>query len=145
MASLNDTTALDWAAIIIAIFALISTIWQLRTQRKHNKLSVKPLLTLRHEWQDSIRSIYLTNCGLGPAIIFNISLTKGNENLPIETTEEIVEFADRYLDSGFYTSGEVIENNRVIEKGEEINILTISFHEQHDYNNAREKRHYSKI
>jgi len=35
----------NFAPIIIASLALFLTIWQAKTQRKHNKISVKPILS----------------------------------------------------------------------------------------------------
>ena len=124
---------------MIALAALAVTIWQLSVQRRFNKLSIKPYLNLKHIWdaKGKSRSVHIINSGLGPAFITNITFKHNNENIPFSTIDDIVELADSILGSGFYSSGEVVDNNNVIEKNQKITFLTLSFHEQHDYNNAR--------
>ena len=57
----------------IALFALLLTFYQSYLTRKHNRLSVKPHLTVFSEFEYSNKiftwNVTLTNCGLGPAII----------------------------------------------------------------------------
>lgn len=68
---------------IIALCALFFTAWQAFIQRKHNQISVKPLLlthTDRDKHNQSARlQVTLTNSGLGPAFIDEFSvLQNGN-------------------------------------------------------------------
>ena len=53
--------------LIIALCALAATIWQAAIARKHNKLSVRPVLTLYRHDIDGF--IHVRNNGSGPAII----------------------------------------------------------------------------
>jgi hypothetical protein len=139
MPSLFEKISFDWVAIIIALIALAFSIWTFFVQRKHNILSVKPVLVLRHEWSGNSRSIHVKNCGLGLAIISKIILRNNGNVIPFQTCEDIIEIADAFFhDGGFYSQGEVIDNN-IIEKAVEINILTLLFHEDHDYIEARER------
>ena len=59
------------SAIFIALSSLIVAIWQNILTRKHNKLSVKPLICIDYHFTDDeeLNGIYLDNTGLGPAII----------------------------------------------------------------------------
>ena len=56
-------------AILVAILALAISIWQGFEERKHNRLSVKPLLNFETVSHNQTKSIRLSNDGLGPAII----------------------------------------------------------------------------
>lgn len=70
---------------IIATCALGVTFWQSCVTRKHNKLSVRPLLTTMesHDIKGNIGYIafHLENCGVGPAIIKNFVLLYGDEEV----------------------------------------------------------------
>jgi len=88
---------MDWqvaigiSSCIIALCALIFTIWQGFQARKHNKLSYKPHLTT---WvhSDADKGFYkmdLINNGLGPALIENFVLKVDGKIIPGERTEPI--------------------------------------------------------
>ena len=69
------------ASSVIAICALIYSIWQGKQLQKHNKLSFKPHID-NWGYTDSQKGVYtidLINNGLGPAVIkeFTISKTPG--------------------------------------------------------------------
>ncbi|WP_319237476.1 hypothetical protein [uncultured Propionivibrio sp.] len=59
------------ASAVIAVFALVATVWQAWVTRKHNRLSVKPLLNTWSETNGGagIYEARLKNIGIGPAII----------------------------------------------------------------------------
>jgi len=56
-------------AIGIAMVALFVSLWQGVEERRHNRLSVKPILTFDHYSEDQNRHIIVSNNGLGPAIV----------------------------------------------------------------------------
>ncbi len=66
----------EHAATIIAILALLFTIYQGYLTRRHNRLSVKPFLnfTNKYDANNIIQYCILKNSGLGPAIITNIKV-----------------------------------------------------------------------
>lgn len=130
---------IDVAAFLVALMACIFTIWQLIIQRKHNKLSVKPLLQVKHNWESKIRSICIKNCGLGPVIITDITLVYKAKKIHFDTISDKYDLANEYLDLGFYSYGETVDKDSILDKGEELQLLSLSFHEDHDYNNARER------
>ncbi len=82
---------------IVAITALLFSGWQLLVQRGHNKLSVKPLLVLEHQWKDGIRMIFLKNVGLGPAIVNRHDLKYLNTIVPFEISYHLEELASDLL------------------------------------------------
>lgn len=71
----------DWMALFVAITAVVLTILQSSWQRRHDRLSVKPFLSL-HTQSDfdgvsGFLSVSLTNIGLGPAIVKKLLVKKG--------------------------------------------------------------------
>ncbi len=69
---------IDWGAVTIGVIALIFTAITLFVQRKHNRLSVKPIAIITVADYESRISVYLHNRGIGPLIIKKLSFT--NEN-----------------------------------------------------------------
>ncbi len=126
-------------SLFVAAVALLVAFFSFKNQRRHNRLSVKPQITLKHVWDCRQRSVIINNLGLGPAIIDSVKIFHNEKQLQSGTIEEIVELADSVLGEGFYSHGEPIDQTTVIDKGQEINLLTLSFHEQHEFNEARQK------
>lgn len=123
--------------LTVAISALFFSGWQLFTQRRHNKLSVKPYLSFQHKWEDGVRLVSLKNVGLGPAIICEHSFKYKNKKVPFEVSQHIEELADDLLGGGYYSGGKSIEKDQVLEVGESINFLGLYWHEQHDPHEAK--------
>lgn len=64
-----------YGVVIIAVSALIVSIWQGRIMQKHNKLSVKPYLDYFLFQGDTTLTVKFYNEGFGPAIIKKIRFT----------------------------------------------------------------------
>ncbi|MBN2258603.1 MAG: hypothetical protein JW704_12440 [Anaerolineaceae bacterium] len=64
----------DVLATFIAFLALLLTIWEGLENRKNNRLSTQPILSIVEKWNDSdhLYKLILTNDGFGPAIIDKI-------------------------------------------------------------------------
>ncbi|MCW3480370.1 hypothetical protein OL229_12530 [Neisseriaceae bacterium JH1-16] len=75
-------------ATIIATLSMVSTIWQVVTTRKHNKLSVRPHIDFTvNKFFDRPVSIAIANDGLGPGIINSFSIIlDGQEYLVTDGT-----------------------------------------------------------
>ncbi len=88
---------MDWqiiigiSSVVIAICAIVVSIWHGVQTRKHNKLSCKPhLTTWVHRGVDkSYYSVDLINNGLGPALIENFTVKVDGEVIPGEREEPI--------------------------------------------------------
>lgn len=65
------------SAIGISLLALTVSLWQGWTAREHNRLSVKPYLQVTPylEGQHERVGLYISNYGLGPAVIENATLS----------------------------------------------------------------------
>ncbi len=79
------------SSVVIAICAIVVSIWHGVQTRKHNKLSCKPHLTT---WTHSDKgkayySVELINNGLGPALIEKFTVKVDGEVIPGERTEPI--------------------------------------------------------
>ncbi len=76
---MTEDSYIGLAAIFVAFCALALAVYEGRANRKHNKLSVKPHLTL--VWsniEDKVLDVHVINSGSGPAIIeaFEVSFNK---------------------------------------------------------------------
>ena len=77
---MDSNTIIALCSIIIALAALLATLWQARATCTHNKLSVKPILNTEEDAHPN-RSIKLTlhNKGVGPALIKQYKIMLDNE------------------------------------------------------------------
>ena len=59
----------DYLSVFIAALAFFISIWSVVTSRKHNRLSVRPHMKIYEYFFLDWSGIYISNMGLGPAII----------------------------------------------------------------------------
>jgi hypothetical protein len=118
------------AAGLIAIASFFVAIRQNQLQRIHNKLSVKPLLTLyRKEFINVPVEITLHNKGLGPAIIVCFELWVDDKKVTAKSDNIIL---DAITELGLPTKpgfikGHLLPIDEVVNVGDEI--LLVSFNE----------------
>jgi len=63
-----------YGIVVIAVAAVVVSFWQVRILQDHNKLSVRPLMDFHLGTSvDSVLSVSISNRGIGPAIIQDIS------------------------------------------------------------------------
>jgi hypothetical protein len=76
-------TTIAVGTVVIAVAALVVSIWENAAARKHNRLSVRPLLRVDclGERQGPL-SVTLVNSGVGPAIVENFTAELNGESLP---------------------------------------------------------------
>jgi hypothetical protein len=111
---------IDLATVLIATCALVATFWQILTTRRHNKLSVKPLLTFDRHYsrsKDVNVGLHVLNCGVGPAIIESTSVVCGPKDMRATTVDELFEILQKYGIDGpvryyWYSPGDVIPPNK---------------------------------
>jgi len=104
---LNIELIISILAILIAIGALIITIWQAREQRKYNRLSMRPILDIESNYSDSLDKIglFLINRGTGPAIVTNTKFYIDNKQIqdkPNDIWKKILNSLD-LINIGDYT------------------------------------------
>ena len=87
-ASSTDLDPVAIASLVVALCAMVVTIWQGAIARKHNRLSVRPVLTLyRREAVDGV--IYVRNNGSGPAIVTSYELYFKDRRLSLDALDGI--------------------------------------------------------
>ncbi|MFB2637385.1 hypothetical protein ACE02P_05000 [Shewanella bicestrii] len=91
--SLQTMSAEVWVAIsaaFIALCALAVSIHQIRLSEQHDRLSVKPCITLiRHLSGTDKIGLELINNGFGPAVIKSITVKRGVKTLPYQSLEAV--------------------------------------------------------
>ncbi|MBL8355472.1 MAG: hypothetical protein JNM01_11635 [Delftia acidovorans] len=69
-------------ALIVSVVSVAISIWAVRSERKHNALSVRPLAEISVvDYEDCIR-VKLVNHGVGPMLIKGITVSDGKNSLP---------------------------------------------------------------
>ena len=64
-------------AVLVSALSLVISIWAVLTQRKHNRLSVRPLAEITiADYEDCLR-VKLRNHGVGPMLVASFSVTEG--------------------------------------------------------------------
>lgn len=105
---------IDWqivvgiASTMIALCALIFTIWQGFLARKHNRLSVKPHLTPCTDDHIETKGLFryrVMNNGLGPALIERVVLKVDGNEMIGEGAELIKNALERLLPESIYKYG----------------------------------------
>ncbi len=96
-----------FVSIIVAVCALSLTVCQNRQNHKHNKLSVRPILTTSgsHNLNGNIGSIshILKNAGVGPAIIKNFIVFHGDEKVVENNNAEYETFINQIASKNRYS------------------------------------------
>ena len=94
---------IQFAALVVAVCALVVTVWQGVVTRKHNRLSVAPVLTLYRREIDGI--ITVKNNGIGPALIISQEVYFRGEPLEEEFFQKAI---PHLIDSGHLLPGAAI-------------------------------------
>jgi hypothetical protein len=83
---LDNEFIISLSAIVIAISSLAVSIWQGFVSRRHNRLSVTPLLAIDFKFTSDacLNGIYIKNTGLGPAIIKSFCISIDDEKIEFE-------------------------------------------------------------
>ena len=94
---------IQFAALVVAVCALVVTVWQGVVTRKHNRLSVTPVLTLYRREIDGV--ITVKNNGIGPALIISQEVYFRGEPLEEESFQKAI---PHFIDSGHLLPGAAI-------------------------------------
>jgi hypothetical protein len=74
------------STVLIAISALVVSIWQGKVARRHSKLSVKPRLQLLSDYD---KSLSIKNTGLGPAFLSSLLIIYEGEKYDFFKRNEV--------------------------------------------------------
>lgn len=114
------------ATVIIALCALFLSYWQFRALSRHNKLSIKPLITFEVYSAETENGfgIYIRNSGIGPAIVKNFKIVVDSTEIIAERPElwkkAAVKLSIDYNTLKFFT----LYNNFTIPAGKRFPMLT---------------------
>jgi hypothetical protein len=76
------SAAAAFLALLVSAIAVGISVWALRTERKHNELSVRPLAEITvADYEHSLR-VRLRNHGIGPMIVTAITVSDGTGAKP---------------------------------------------------------------
>lgn len=140
----DDITGI--AAIIIAVFALIVSVWQGYISRKHNELSVTPILHFisgalqqKADKNTTEYKISITNNGIGPCIIDSIEVFYKNELVSVEKYNihysalllVAVDMATYKESVQFDITSSMIAKETVILPNNLTELLSVKFYETH--------------
>jgi len=115
------------SAIFIALLALSVTIWQGILIRKHNRLSVKPILNIDYNFSAHIGDIgiYLINKGIGPAVIIDYKVFVDDILLECDYTEIWHKAAPLLRINEPWVTSHFLEPGEGINAGDKLGILII--------------------
>ena len=75
MTKLNADRIVSWSAIFVSLSTLFVIIYQTNLMRTEQKAAVFPYLTIGFRINNEGQALYVTNSGLGPAIIKSVRVT----------------------------------------------------------------------
>jgi len=116
----------DWnisSSVIVAICALLLTVWQGVAVRKHNIISVKPKLKFSCTRGDDSWELILENLGLGPAFIYDFELQLNDKF--VDADEFSKYFKNRFKDGGGEVKVKLIDY--VIPANKSITLVVVGF------------------
>jgi len=123
----------DWkviSPIIIAVCALVLTVWQGMIVRRHNRLSVTPYLNTWRHFNEQIGhfSYEICNNGIGPAIIQSLSIHVDGQPIEGEGPEIIEKALKIFFPKHSYTSTQsFVEHDYLISPKEKIALIDVRF------------------
>jgi hypothetical protein len=120
----------DNSGIIIALCALVLTIWQAFLTRTHNKLTVKPYLTT---WStmagnEDFYQVDLMNNGVGPALIQSFRVYVDNQEL-LGTESDLIDTAIKMLfsQSGYDSHNAFLSKGYMMAANDRHELIKIKF------------------
>lgn len=88
----------EWVTIGIGLLALIFSIQQGYQNRKHNRLTVSPLIDLEIKFPRNTFSLVVYNKGMGPATNIKMNFkSKGNKTSFIEIADDLKNLAEKSI------------------------------------------------
>lgn len=98
-----------YSVVVIAVSALVVSIWQAGITIKHNKLTVKPFLDFHITQVDSTITVQFSNEGFGPAILDEVTFFYEDEQYKtIWKVLEKMNEVDNWAGSFNYNPGTVV-------------------------------------
>jgi hypothetical protein len=117
--STNWDRGIGIATTFIAVLALVVSLWEARSQRRHDRLSLAPTLSfwVNTNWDMSPQGVVIRNDGVGPAIIDSIVVYESEKRVglwddiawnSVAKSLRIADTVKRRFDLGMVESGAVL-------------------------------------
>ena len=111
----NSITAM--CALVVSVLATCLAVWSAVTQRKHMKLSVKPIAAVPVGDFEQEIGVYLSNKGLGPMLVKKLEVTDKKGNAHSDLISHMPELNEDTTWSSFHGSvdGSFLEQGKKFE------------------------------
>ena len=123
---MNTETIISLSATVIALSAFGVALWQGYVTRKHNRLSVKPMLHFDIGMIEDDFVLKLTNSGIGPAVIWDWNVKFSEKTIGDNPDQIAINLFDElevnHLGGGMYLPGK----KQAMLAGDAYNILKIN-------------------
>ena len=118
------SAAAAFLALVVSAIAVGISIWAVRSQRKHNELSVRPLAEVTvADYENSLR-VKLRNNGTGPMIVTEVAVSNGSTTKPC-----IIDWMPRLPTGRPWTTFSHALRDRTLQPGSEIVLLELTEYE----------------
>jgi len=109
------------ASCFTALLALIVSVWALWLQRRHNRLSVRPMPEVTvADYENSLR-VKLRNNGVGPMIVHSMRVSKG-----VEIKDSVIEWMPLLPRNRPWTHFSLALENRTLQQDGSITLLELT-------------------
>jgi hypothetical protein len=115
------SAAAAFLALAVSVISLIVSLWALAIQRRHNKLSVRPLPEVTvADYEDCLR-VTLRNNGTGPLFVTDMKVTDG-----IHTSDSLIDCMPELRHGRAWTTFIRDTKGRTVLPGEDLRLLELS-------------------
>lgn len=120
-----EVNRVEICAVIIALCALILSIWESRLNRKHQKLMVTPHIEIHRTVNslDQFFKVIIKNEGLGPAFITSILFVYKNQEIDLIDLRKFSSDLTNDSTLNFFE----LDGETILKEGKEIYYLDINF------------------
>lgn len=129
---LNTDKIIGLSAMLISLLTLIIFIYQTNLMREQSRLSVTPRIafgtSLDTPDSTSIFTYYITNKGLGPAIIESINIVHEGKKHKLDFQRFVKEAYPKFNNYGNIIQNMSLESGETLSEGEAIKIFSFRFH-----------------
>jgi len=118
---MNATTIIAICALVVSVLSTMFAIWSAYVQRKHMRLSVKPIAAVPVADYENRVGVFLHNKGLGPMRISDLRVTDDAGVTHDDIVGHMPPLSPSILWSTFYDS----VNGATLEAGKRFNLLLL--------------------
>ena len=99
-------------AIVVSVLALTLTLFQAWATRRHNYLSVRPLLRAGWKASNEFHGVSLKNLGLGPAIVKKYEILQNRQKITTSKLQKMIDDIGIKNKANFIESGSIIDSTK---------------------------------